>query len=412
MLKKKHILMFLLLVVIFFIPNISNADEVEVTRDVYSNNGSMKFYFTGLSLDTTHEYEFGLGKTAASEIQNWHLITEYTETTATINITTTTSDLRNVINQVDTGYISIKDTSNDEIVLEPFAVDLKTPYLKLTNFTVIQNGKTFDNGDNNIQIALRCASNSQPFYQYEKITDQNIINKYKEIKENDGDIFELENMLSTTTPKSDWIRWDYWNGFDSFNGMNGFGHTENTISVPDTGLYYMWIYISGNNLKDMYGYILVDNLQPDVALESISLPKTANVALGSSLTLTPTFTPSTATNKIVTWSSSDESVATVDNAGRVTPKKVGSTIITVVSQDGNKRATCTVTVTSASNNNGNNNNNSGSGIINNDGKDDPTTAPGKLPQTGATIALAVTISVIVIAGIIALIRYSRFRDIK
>ena len=162
----------------------------------------------------------------------------------------------------------------------------------------------------------------------------------------------------------------------------------------------------------MYGYILVDNLQPDVALESISLPKTANVALGSSLTLTPTFTPSTATNKIVTWSSSDESVATVDNAGRVTPKKVGSTIITVVSQDGNKRATCTVTVTSASSNNGNNNNNSGSGIINNDGKDDPTTAPGKLPQTGATIALAVTISVIVITGIIALIRYSRFRDIK
>ena len=411
MLKKKHILMFLLLVVIFFIPNISNADEVEVTRDVLSYDGTMKFTFTGLSLDTTHEYIFGLYQTPESEKYTVGVISEYTNTSATINITTSNDTTKDIINSTDTGYISISDITGKELILDCYPVNLKLPYLKVTNRPIVTNGLNLKN--NSLILPLRRELHGgSGLYQYEKITDQNIINKYKEIKENDGDIFELENMLSTTTPKSDWIRWDYWNGFDSFNGMNGYGHTENPISVPDTGLYYMWIYISGNNLKDMYGYILVDNLQPDVALESISLPKTANVALGSSLTLTPTFTPSTATNKIVTWSSSDESVATVDNAGRVTPKKVGSTIITVVSQDGNKRATCTVTVTSASNNNGNNNNNSGSGIINNDGKDDPTTAPGKLPQTGATIALAVTISVIVIAGIIALIRYSRFRDIK
>ena len=405
MAKTKYLLITLFVAIaLLLVPNSSDAATLS-NRDVYANNGSMKFYFTDLELDTTHEYEFGLGKTAASEIENWHLITEYTETTATIDVTTTTDDLRDVINVVDTGYISIKDTSNDEIVLEPFAVDLKIPYLKLTNFTVIQNGKTFDN--DNIEIALRCASNSQPFYQYEKITDQNIINKYKEIKESNGDIFELESLLDTTPPTSGWNTWDYWNGHDSFNGMNGFGHTESPISVPDSGLYYMWIYISGDNLKDMYGYILVDNLQPDVALESISLPETMTVNMGSTITLNPTFNPSTATNKIVTWSSSNERVATVDNSGKVTPVSVGSTVITVTSQDGNRTATCTVTVT----NNSNNNQGSGLDIINDGGKDE-TVAPKPIPQTGAGIGIFVVLTVLTLGIVFTYIKFKKFKDIK
>ena len=405
MAKTKYLLITLFVAIaLLLVPNSSDAATLS-NRDVYANNGSMKFYFTDLELDTTHEYEFGLGKTAASEIENWHLITEYTETTATIDVTTTTDDLRDVINVVDTGYISIKDTSNDEIVLEPFAVDLKIPYLKLTNFTVIQNGKTFDN--DNIEIALRCASNSQPFYQYEKITDQNIINKYKEIKESNGDIFELESLLDTTPPTSGWNTWDYWNGYDSFNGMNGFGHTESPISIPDSGLYYMWIYISGDNLKDMYGYILVDNLQPDVALESISLPETMTVNMGSTITLNPTFNPSTATNKIVTWSSSNERVATVDNSGKVTPVSVGSTVITVTSQDGNRTATCTVTVT----NNSNNNQGSGLDIINDGGKDE-TVAPKPIPQTGAGIGIFVVLTVLTLGIVFTYIKFKKFKDIK
>ncbi len=92
------------------------------------------------------------------------------------------------------------------------------------------------------------------------------------------------------------------------------------------------------------------------------------------LTLKPTFNPSNATNKIVKWSSSNEDVATVDNGGKVTPKKLGSTVITVISEDGNRKATCTVTVVakqennngnSGSNNSGNNNNGGNTGNNNN-----------------------------------------------
>ena len=55
--------------------------------------------------------------------------------------------------------------------------------------------------------------------------------------------------------------------------------------------------------------------------------------------------PSGATNQNVTWSSSDESVVTVDASGQITAVSTGTATITVTSVDGNFTATCTVTVT-------------------------------------------------------------------
>ena len=76
----------------------------------------------------------------------------------------------------------------------------------------------------------------------------------------------------------------------------------------------------------------------------VELNKTSlTLAVGKSDTLTATITPSNATNPNVTWSSDDESVATVEN-GKVTAVGTGSTNITVTTADGSHTATCTVTV--------------------------------------------------------------------
>lgn len=58
--------------------------------------------------------------------------------------------------------------------------------------------------------------------------------------------------------------------------------------------------------------------------------------------LTATVKPDDADNKMVTWSSSDETVATVDNDGTVKAVKKGTAIITA--QVDGKTAECTVTV--------------------------------------------------------------------
>ena len=84
---------------------------------------------------------------------------------------------------------------------------------------------------------------------------------------------------------------------------------------------------------------------PVISVSSVSLSKTSiTIKEGSSESLSATVSPSDAQNKAVSWSSSNSSVATVDNSGRVTGVKAGSATITVTTSDGGKTATCSVTV--------------------------------------------------------------------
>lgn len=64
-------------------------------------------------------------------------------------------------------------------------------------------------------------------------------------------------------------------------------------------------------------------------------------------TLTATVGPANATNKEVTWTSSDESVVTVDENGGVTAIAEGTAIITVETVDGGFTADTAVTVEAA-----------------------------------------------------------------
>ena len=79
-------------------------------------------------------------------------------------------------------------------------------------------------------------------------------------------------------------------------------------------------------------------------VESVSLDRTsAELTEGDEITLTATVKPDNATNKNVTWSSSNSSVAKVVD-GKVTALSPGSATITVRTDDGGKTATCEVTV--------------------------------------------------------------------
>lgn len=83
----------------------------------------------------------------------------------------------------------------------------------------------------------------------------------------------------------------------------------------------------------------------DIAVTSISLSKSAlEIKVNNSTTITATILPENATNKNVTWTSSNPEVATVEN-GVVTAVAEGNAVITAKATDGsNKVATCNVTV--------------------------------------------------------------------
>ena len=85
----------------------------------------------------------------------------------------------------------------------------------------------------------------------------------------------------------------------------------------------------------------------EIDLISISLTD-QTVSVGEKVTLVPTFNPTNATNKNVTWSSSNTAVATVNaNTGEVEGKAVGTATITATSvADSSIKATCVINVTS------------------------------------------------------------------
>lgn len=80
-----------------------------------------------------------------------------------------------------------------------------------------------------------------------------------------------------------------------------------------------------------------------VPVESITLDQTTvMLGEGENVTLKATVTPKDATDNTVTWSSSDESIASVDQNGRISAIKQGSA--TIMAKAGDKQATCAVTV--------------------------------------------------------------------
>lgn len=82
-----------------------------------------------------------------------------------------------------------------------------------------------------------------------------------------------------------------------------------------------------------------------VAVTEVSLDRTSmSLVEGNSGTLIASIAPVNATNKKVEWRSSNDAIATVDSNGKVTAVKTGNATITVATEDGNKKATCTITV--------------------------------------------------------------------
>lgn len=88
-----------------------------------------------------------------------------------------------------------------------------------------------------------------------------------------------------------------------------------------------------------------DDKTANVPVTGVTLNKTSlHLISGDSEKLIATVLPENATDKTVTWVSSDPEVVTVDQNGNVTAKDWGGeSIIMVITNDGKKTASCKIT---------------------------------------------------------------------
>jgi uncharacterized protein YjdB len=82
-----------------------------------------------------------------------------------------------------------------------------------------------------------------------------------------------------------------------------------------------------------------------IPVSSVSVtPEEINIAIDATQQLTATILPIDATNKNISWSSDNSAIASVDQNGLVTGVSIGSTVVSVTTEDGDKTDDCVVNV--------------------------------------------------------------------
>ena len=134
-------------------------------------------------------------------------------------------------------------------------------------------------------------------------------------------------------------------GSRSYTGSYGYYWSSSLTSNPS----YAWcVYFYSDNvyrysIYRYYGCSVRPVMVEEFPVTEIELDKTIlDLGVGSTEVLVATFKPYNATDRTVTWSSSNSEIATVDNTGKVTGIRDGSATITA--KAGDKSAICSVEV--------------------------------------------------------------------
>ncbi len=92
-------------------------------------------------------------------------------------------------------------------------------------------------------------------------------------------------------------------------------------------------------------FVHIEAMQVDVPVSALTLPDSVSIEIGKTMTIEAVITPEDATNKVLTWQSSDNTVTKVDSSGNVTALAIGTAIITASTTDDSKISTsCKISV--------------------------------------------------------------------
>ena len=124
-----------------------------------------------------------------------------------------------------------------------------------------------------------------------------------------------------------------------------FSYNSNALSLSNGGSYPYIAFSSSYKYFDFDTSAATITLYEKVKEEVEVNPPVHAMAPNETKELTATVYPTDAANKNVTWTSSNNAIATVDDKGLVTAKAVGTATITATTEDGGYTDTCVVTVT-------------------------------------------------------------------
>ncbi len=144
----------------------------------------------------------------------------------------------------------------------------------------------------------------------------------------------VEEFKGGLTPWEDYIPDTCWRGY--------------SYEVPRIGEYtFTWVYSKDSSRNEQMDTAWLDNVSvgPATPAEGVSVvPQEITLPIGETERVSYLIDPANATNRNITWTSSDESVATVNTYGYVTAVAEGTAEITATTEDGGFSASCLVAV--------------------------------------------------------------------
>ncbi len=289
--------------------NIAKIPAIKATVDALPNNYASKNHNHSEYASSSHRHD-------ASEIDN--LPSGGNGSSIDLSAYATKSELNDAIKRIDgmesAGNLVLRDISVGEIFI---ASDYSSSTTTYGNIVLSKSSVTIvEGGSDTFTIKLdKFPSQNQ---QVSLSVDNSSVILSKTIFEFTPSNFNVEQSVTITISEDD----NYANEIATL--------TATSSNVPSKTLTI--------NITD-------NDEQPSevVNVQSVTLNKsTHTMKVDETVQLTPTISPSNATNKEVTWTASNSNCTVVN--GLVTAKTQGECVITCKSVDGNKTATCTITV--------------------------------------------------------------------
>jgi hypothetical protein len=458
--KIVSILLIILLVITMIVPNISKATTsgVQYTRTITGNDGSITINLTGLTLDETKAYSYAL-TTKGGTPETWHTVTEYTATTATVELSSGTADIANVLKVTDTAALYVKENASGNYAVNALNINVKLPYLQAINYQ--KESKKYNLSCyllyDSIGNKYTNMDSDHTYSQWQKVTDKEFISKYVDVKNNKKSITTLESSLPVAP-------------------TTGYSNVRNpSFENCNDGLYILWVKLTGDDCKSVYGAIIHDGLEnattvqqylagsdidgPTVSSIAVFSPaggtyqvgQTVKIAVNFSETITGTIVPTLkikfgdsqertiSEGKIINLTSNsghyieytyniqeddDGQLSTIsyeggnikDSSGN--EAKLSCPVITGNVIIASKTETTTTTNNNTSNQNKTTNNTTSNTTTKNNTttktnntSSDTTIATGTLPKTGLQTGI-IALLVVTIVGIYGYMRYKNLRDVK
>ncbi len=323
-----------------------NVREIEF----YGNAGSVSVSVTGVSLSpTTASIGVGATQTLTATVAPSNA-TNKSVTWSSNNTAIATVSSSGVVTGVAVGSATITVTTVDGTKTATCTITVTTPATGKLTGTAIGTAGSYGSSGNTISMALD--GNTTTFFDSPNadaswvgldlgsayvITSVRFYPRSGYESRMNGGIFQGSNVADFSTSTN----------LFTITTNPALQYTTATVSKGSAFRYVRYLSPTGSygNVAEVEFY---GNASSNVAVTGVSVsPTSASITVGTTTQLTATVAPSNATNKAVSWNSSNTAIATVNSSGLVTGVAAGTATITVTTTDGAKTATCAISVPSS-----------------------------------------------------------------